>query len=213
MPDLLHSLLHLKMLNNFHIMERRRSPLFQMNTSTMGLRIALLVGGTFMAAIHAVLIHQYECCGIYSVSDYYTARQISFPPEHLETREANTSTTVNQSQVGTGSPFGKQQQYVPYFEQMGPRMFSVSFRTLEYDGYLLCAIVLLCRPPQIYRYSCAQRIASNYRDKSMVLTLLAGIIALVAIVNAIHLLVWRSRLQPSSKSSVSPNSTSSTVNV
>ncbi|KAK6018517.1 hypothetical protein OSTOST_15892 [Ostertagia ostertagi] len=62
-------------------------------------------------------------------------------------------------------------------------------------------------PRQMYRHPCAQRIATSYRNKTLILTLIIMILTLVAVINAIHLLVWRSRLKPSQKTSESIKST------
>ncbi|CAJ0608516.1 unnamed protein product [Cylicocyclus nassatus] len=161
------------------------------------MRVAIHEQDPFLNSIIQTLHEQLKCCGFHSVNDYYTQRQIDYPPPsegtNLHSFRMSNRWIRNCSFIATEDFNATHICYAPRFCCADNKDGAVidACPPFKWDG-----TTQLSPSSKMYRHSCAWRVARNFHDKAVNITILSVTDLLVIMINGVYLLRWRSRMKP-----------------
>ncbi|WKX93560.1 hypothetical protein Q1695_011101 [Nippostrongylus brasiliensis] len=162
------------------------------------MRIAFESNDIVLRGIVRSMHKKMQCCGFFSVSDFYTSWQLDYPSD-LEKDGNSTEPNMN--------TFRMSNSWVLRCSQMATQLFNSSH--ICYAPSFCCRgqrkaeLPGVCPPAKwegrgelkvdrsMYSEPCVWRIARAYRNKYLNITLFSLMVTLVATVNALHMWHWK----------------------
>ncbi|KAK6732850.1 hypothetical protein RB195_016927 [Necator americanus] len=161
-------------------------------------RVAIDKEDPILNRILYALHEKLKCCGFHSISDYYTQSKVEYPPptegEEPQTFRLSNSWIHNCTEEATAIFNSTHICYAPMFCCATINENVTSIRPcppVRWDGFSE-----LVPSSKMYQKPCAWRIARNFKNKTVNVTILSLVNAITAIANAVHLWRWKPKPKP-----------------